>query len=56
MLDNTTRERYELNLNLLHNTFSVIPSTKGSNSHPTLGTTTKMLGNTTKEKHKLLIL
>jgi len=37
MSDNATRERYELNLKLLHNIFSATPSIKGSNSHPTVG-------------------
>ena len=49
MSDNTTRERYKLNPNLQHNIFSATPSTKGNNSHPTVGTTTKMSDNTTKE-------
>jgi hypothetical protein len=49
MPDNTTRERYKLNLNLPHNIFSAILSTKGSNSHPTVGTTTKMSDNTIKK-------
>jgi hypothetical protein len=55
MPDNTTREIYGLNLKLMHNIFSVTPSTKGINNHPTVGTTKKS-DNTTKEKHNLLIL